>query len=250
MSILAIAPVIKYLIVIYLQLSRPLINLCFCKSEPSMFVDIAKLDLFMKKDATDYETRNIKIFRKNYTFAIQTVTTMKLRIESGMPADIDELEKLYDDLNDHLSATTNYPGWMKGIYPIREDAVAGIKANNLFVAKYDGKIVGSIILDHHPEEAYNKVRWKTDIGYDHIFVMRTFVVHPLYFKKGIGHALLDHTLKLAHQSGIKSIRLDVYEKNVPAISLYEKYGFEYIDSVDLGLGRYGLDRFKLYEKII
>ena len=34
---------------------------------------------------------------------------MKFVIESGTPADIDELEELYDNLNDYLSATTNYP---------------------------------------------------------------------------------------------------------------------------------------------
>ena len=49
---------------------------------------------------------------------------MKFVIESGTPADIDELEELYDNLNDYLSATTNYPGWIKGIYPVRENAVA------------------------------------------------------------------------------------------------------------------------------
>lgn len=51
---------------------------------------------------------------------------MKFIIESGSLTDIDELEKLYDELNDHLSATTNYPGWIKGIYPVRENAVAGV----------------------------------------------------------------------------------------------------------------------------
>ena len=35
---------------------------------------------------------------------------MKFVIEYGTSADLDELEKLYDDLNDYLSATTNYPG--------------------------------------------------------------------------------------------------------------------------------------------
>ena len=102
---------------------------------------------------------------------------MKFVIESGTPADIDELEKLYDDLNDYLSATTNYPGWIKGINPIHEDAV-GIENNTLFVVRYDGKIAGSIILDHHPDEAYNSVRWKIETNYSHIFVIRTFVVHP------------------------------------------------------------------------
>lgn len=67
---------------------------------------------------------------------------------------------------------------------------------------------------------------------------------------GIGRALMDHSFELAQQSGIKSIRLDVYENNLPAISLYEKYGFEYIDTVDLGFGNYGLDWFKLYEKLV
>lgn len=41
-------------------------------------------------------------------------------IEKGKVSDIDELERLYNDLNDYLSANTNYSGWIKGIYPIRE----------------------------------------------------------------------------------------------------------------------------------
>ena len=175
---------------------------------------------------------------------------MKFVIESGTTADIDELEKLYDDLNDYLSATTNYPGWIKGIYPIREDAVVGIENKTLFVVRYDGKIAGSIILDHHPDEAYNNVRWKIETDYSCIFVIRTFVVHPSFLKMGIGRALMDYSFELAQQSGMKSIRLDVYENNLLAISLYEKCGFEYIDTVDLGFGNYGLDWFKLYEKLV
>ena len=66
---------------------------------------------------------------------------MKFVIESGTTADIDELEKLYDDLNDYLSATTNYPGWIKGIYPIREDAIAGIENNTLFMIVENFKLI-------------------------------------------------------------------------------------------------------------
>lgn len=193
---------------------------------------------------------NLFYYGGNYTFVSQTVEIMKFVIESGTTADIDELEKLYDDLNDYLSATTNYPGWIKGIYPIREDAVAGIENNTLFVVRHDGKIAGSIILDHHPDEAYNNIKWKIEGDYSRIFVIRTFVVHPSFLKMGIGRALMNYSFELAQQSGIKSIRLDVYENNLPAISLYEKCGFEYIDTVDLGFGNYGLDWFKLYEKLV
>lgn len=43
---------------------------------------------------------------------------MKFIIEPGTSADINELEKLYDELNDFLAATINYSGWIKGIYSI------------------------------------------------------------------------------------------------------------------------------------
>ena len=43
---------------------------------------------------------------------------MKFIIEPGTSADINELEKLYDELNDFLAATINYSGWIKVIYPI------------------------------------------------------------------------------------------------------------------------------------
>ena len=43
-----------------------------------------------------------------------------------------------------LAATTNYPGWIKGVYPVREDAVAGVNDETLYVARYDGRIVGSV----------------------------------------------------------------------------------------------------------
>ena len=41
---------------------------------------------------------------------------MKFIIEPGTFADINELEKLYDELNDYLAGTISYPGWIKGIY--------------------------------------------------------------------------------------------------------------------------------------
>lgn len=175
---------------------------------------------------------------------------MNLIIELGTSADIDELERLYDELNDYLATTVNYPGWIKGIYPVREDAVAGVNDNSLFVARCDGKIVGSVILNHHPEKAYENIGWKIDIDYSHILVVHTFVVHPSFLQKGVGRALMEYSLDLARSTEMKSIRLDVYEKNLPAVSLYEKCGFDYIDTVDLGLGHYGLNWFKLYEIII
>ena len=60
-------------------------------------------------------------------------------------------------------------------------------------------------------------------------------------------------IKLAKENGKKAVRLDVTEINAPAISLYEKLGFKYIDIMDTGeeyMLEYGQRIFRLYEKLI
>lgn len=57
-------------------------------------------------------------------------------------------------------------------------------------------------------------------------------------------------LEYGKENNIKAIRLDVFEKNKPAINLYKQYGFQFIDKVDLGYGHYGLEYFELYQKIL
>lgn len=163
-----------------------------------------------------------------------------MKIRKGIQTDIDGLEKLYNDLNDYLSSHTNYPGWRKGIYPTREDAVKGIEENNLFLAVEDNRIVGTVILRHEPEEGYQQADWHVDLDYSEILVVYTLAVHPDYRQQGAGKKLMEFVLGYAKKAGMKAVRLDVYEKNIPAIKLYEKMGFEYIDTVDLGYGMYRL----------
>lgn len=175
---------------------------------------------------------------------------MEITFERGTIEHIDEIELLYNKLNDYLEMHINYPGWKKGIYPIRENAVEGISEGNLFIAKYLDKIVGSVILSHKPEAAYEKAAWLIDADYDDIIVIHTLVVHPDYIHCGVGKAIMDFAVEYSSGIQAKSIRLDVYEGNIPAIHLYEKCGFTYINTVDLGLGNYGLNWFKLYEKLL
>ena len=53
----------------------------------------------------------------------------------GTTINIDELENLYNSINAYFELRTNYPGWAKGLYPIRETAVNGIRNYCLFVLK-------------------------------------------------------------------------------------------------------------------
>ena len=140
-------------------------------------------------------------------------------------------------------------GWRKGIYPVRQEAEEGIRENALYIVEESGDIAGTFILRHRPETAYERVGWNCDFSYDKIYVIYTLAVHPSWQRHHVGDTIMGYILSLAKLEKMKAVRLDVYEKNMPAIRLYEKHGFQYIADADLGYGQYGLDRFRLYQYI-
>ena len=78
----------------------------------------------------------------------------------------------------------------------------------------------------------------------------TLAVHPDALGRGTGTALVERILAFCRENGARAVRLGVTQGNEPAIALYKKCGFRYIDTVDLGLGAYGLDWFELYERVL
>ena len=164
--------------------------------------------------------------------------------------------KLYDDVIDYLEANKNYPGWRKGIYPTFADASADFSKGTLYVLVEDSNdsddeiIQGSVVLNHLPEKGYDQGKWLKDVDYSDIWIIRRLVVTPASIGRGVADTLLKEMDLLAKNEGIKSLRLDVYEINAPAIALYERNGYRYAGTVDIGLAMIGLEWFKLFEKVV
>lgn len=175
---------------------------------------------------------------------------MNLIFEQGTPDDIEELAQLYDAITDYLECHTNYPGWRKGLYPNRDTALEGVAEGTLYVARKDGRIVGTVILSHTPEASYAQAAWHANLDYEDVYVVYTLAVHPHFLGMGIGERIMDFILEYSAKNNAKAVRLDVYEKNTPAVCLYKKYGFQYIDTVDLGYSHFGLEHFELYQKLL
>ena len=105
-----------------------------------------------------------------------------------------------------------------------------------FVAEVDGKVVASA------EIAKRRGHQK------HVGVLG-IAVKSGYRRLGIATKLMEALLQEAKRQGLKVIILDVYEKNLPALNLYRKMGFnevgripkaifwkgEYIDDVKMTL---------------
>ncbi|MEG0397148.1 MAG: GNAT family N-acetyltransferase [Oscillospiraceae bacterium] len=161
---------------------------------------------------------------------------MDIIIRKGETGDINAIASFYDSVNDALAKGYNYPGWQKGAYPTINEAEIGVKSGSIFLALYNGEIAGTIIVNHEAESE--------------VLMMHTFAVSPLYRHCGIGKAIFDFAEGYAIENKLKAIRFDVNENNLPAIKLYEKCGYMHMGTMDLGYGGYGLNMFRLYEKLI
>jgi putative acetyltransferase len=83
-----------------------------------------------------------------------------------------------------------------------------------FVAEYAGKIVGYAIVYRSPH------RSRKGIGDLAIYL------HQDFHRVGLGTAMTERLLEQARKDGMHKIQLSVVADNLPAIRLYEKFGFK------------------------
>ena len=102
-----------------------------------------------------------------------------------------------------------------------------------------------------PWDNYTLFCLKEENGVIPVIVIHILAVHPDYLGCGVGKAVLEYAENFGRRQGARTIRLDTYEKNTPAVRLYEKCNFQECGRVDLGLEPiYGLKWYRAFEKII
>ena len=114
-----------------------------------------------------------------------------MNIELARATDVNEIEALYGAVVDDLLANVNYPGWKKGIYPTRDEAIFGIEKKELYVMRQNDQIVGSIVINHVQEENYQLAAWKIDAQDHEVYVIHTLAVHPQFKGLKIAQKLLE-----------------------------------------------------------
>lgn len=171
-------------------------------------------------------------------------------VERAELKDLGEVENLYNAVCDYLADKEFNPGWRRDCFPTRNEALYYMEDDGLFVARENGRIVGTVGLTHRPNgESDEAFRGDETIYPDQLFV-HVLAVHPEHFRKGIATALLQFAEALGREEKVRVLKLDVYEKNTVAIRTYEKNGFVYVGKEDIGLGDLGMNWFYLYEKAI
>ena len=170
-----------------------------------------------------------------------------LQIRKCLEEDIVAVGAFYDRVVEYLDAHVNYPKWQYKIYP-NEDYVRQMTADGVqYLCEEDGKLIGAFVLNTDPQGDYDKALWSKDLPLGSYLVIHALAVEPTLHGKGTGTGVVHFCIDKAREEGYKAVRLDLVPTNTPASKLYEKNGFTYVGTMDLGRGVEDIPEFSLYE---
>ena len=153
---------------------------------------------------------------------------MKTRLAG--PDDLDAVMALYDSTIDAMAGTPFDACWRRDFHPTRASVRAFMDGHGLIIGIEDSKIVAVACLDHDLgydlEEVYGPIPWQVEASCDRVSVIHLLAVDPRLERRGLGRLMLDACVAHARSQGALVCRLDVITTNLPAVALYEHYGFK------------------------
>ncbi len=151
-------------------------------------------------------------------------------IRKAVLNDIALIEDTYDEHFQYEIDHEAFTVFRKGVYPTRRDAEQAVKSGTMFVYEKNGDIGGSIIVDKVQPIEYANIHWRGTFSKDEVMVIHLLMVRPSMSGKGIASSFIKYAVELAREANCKTLRLDTGSQNIPAVSLYEKNGFEIVAS--------------------
>ena len=122
------------------------------------------------------------------------------------------------------------------------------KREELYVLADGGDIAACVIANAEKVDGYSDAPWQIDS--DEVIVLHVLAVHPDHRGKGLARRLVENVIEQERKVGKKALRLDVIENNTTAEKLYQKLGFQYIQTKTLYYDVVGEMTFKLYELVL
>lgn len=173
-------------------------------------------------------------------------------------ASVDELpqiETMYAAIVDAMQNTPLDVWWQMGSHPSHEMLMDAANAGDLLVvvddecddsnAAVDGTdtermanpVLGACILNGVQGVDYGIIDWDVQCDVTEVNVLHLLGVSPAARGRGVGRAIIDKASAMATERGMKSLRLDTFDNNAPAIALYRSCGFTDHGVYEIHVGR-------------
>ena len=147
-------------------------------------------------------------------------------IRKAVFSDLDRISEIYDNLTSD-EKTCRYTNWAKGVYPTREFAERAFADGELYVGEDENGIYGTMLLNIKQLPEYSDIPWKYDARPDEVLVIHTLCIDLTFSGKGKAKEMVAFAEEYGRNNGMRVIRLDTYEGNLPALAMYPKLGYRY-----------------------
>lgn len=173
-----------------------------------------------------------------------------LNIKTAKNEDLSRIIDFYYSLIDANKDSEYRSGWKKGVYSTQEFLTSSINNNELYIGENEGKIIACMAVNHEYNKGYEDIRWSVEAKDSELVVIHALGVHPDHSCKGIAKQMVRYVIENAGKNGIKTIRLDVLDGNIPAERAYTKMRFVYLGTVKMFYEDTGLTDYRLFEYIV
>lgn len=168
-------------------------------------------------------------------------------IRVAMPDEYKKVINFYYEMIDKMQSSEFHPTWKMGVYPTDDYLKELVLSGQLFLCLDGERIIGAMVINHDCNESYSKMSWEVDAAADEVTIIHLLCVLPEYGGRGLGKKMLSFAMAHAAEKNQKAIRLDVMEKNLPAIKLYDSMGFRRLETVCMFYESTGWTNFIIYE---
>lgn len=165
------------------------------------------------------------------------------------PKDFPRVRAFYHSVIDEMQHLPTFPYWEKDIYPTDESLRGYIGRRELKLIVIDGEIAAAAALGGKLD-AGGAIDWPSGATENEHASVNMVAVHPRFAHRGLAKQLILHFQTLARERGLRALRLDVTDNNIPAQKLYAGLGFQYVDEMTEIYDDGSSIRFFLYEYIL
>jgi len=164
--------------------------------------------------------------------------------------EIEKIIKFYDLAIETNQASEFNIRWQKNVHPSHSLIQSSVQRKELLVDEENGDILSACILNYVYHKDYHQISWGINAKDNEIGVIHVFATSPKHFRKGIGTKMLQSMIKYAAEMDMKTIRLDVFKRNTPAIALYKHVGFQCRGELYMDVPHIGEELFEFYEYVL
>ena len=171
-------------------------------------------------------------------------------IRKATREDYPDVREFYYELTDTLQDAQYSPGWERDIYPTQEWLIESIEKQELYLGELNGRIVSCMVVNQEYNDGYKGIDWIIEAKDSELLVIHALGVAANVSGRGLAKQMVGYVIEMAKSQGIKTIRLDVLEGNLPAEKSYTKVGFEYTGTVPMFYEDTGWTNYKAFEYVV